>query len=342
MKTKIKATESFATGCLEVLEVNASDTGVKKAVIKIISEGLTKDRQRFYTKEALSTGASMFTDAKMYLNHISAYERADRPERSVNDYVATIKNAQFVEGSPSYITGEAMIHGSPTYSVDDVYSWLKNIKEAGGQADLSIHAYLFGEQGEFDARPVLMISGIESVASVDFVTTANAGGKVETVESTSQSPEKGGNEMDIKTLTLDELKSARPDLCEAISAESKKAADTAVAEKEALKKELSDMKVAQKKESCLKEADAVLKDAKLPEATESRVREKISAIAITETTESIKADVEAIVKVEKDYLESLSKTKVFGNEHTESADKKDDKSVAELLESITSKQKAKK
>lgn len=350
MKKKIQSTETFVNGRLEVLEVSTSDTGVKKALIKIISEGQTVDKQRIYLKDTLNAGAEKFADAKMYLNHISTSERYDRPERSVNDYVATIKNPVFVDmgNGVSYVQGEAMIHGSPTYSVDDIYTWLKNIKEAGAAADLSIHAYLGAEQGEFNGFPVLVITAIESVISVDFVTTANAGGEVETVESlkTKENSEKGGRDMKIEELTLEELTKARPDLCEAIkkdavaNAQTTSETESLKSENSNLKKSLSDMKVAQKKESCMKEADAVIKESKLPESTEKRVREKIEAITITETTESIKAAVEAIVNAEKEYLESLSKTKVFGNETP--AEQKGEKSVDEYLESIANKKAGKK
>lgn len=336
--------ESFIVEGLEVLEISESETGVKKATIKIITEGLTKDRQRFYTKDALLNGVPLFENAKMYLNHISASERMDRPERSVQDYVATIKNASLVEsGGRSFIKGDAFIHGSPSYTVEQIHTWLKNAKEAGATSDLSIHAFLFGEQGEFEGRPTTIITGIDQVLSVDFVTTANAGGEIESVESFSQHKE-GGAEMDITKLTLDELKTARPDLVVAISSESKKESDAKIAETqkiadaakseaESLKKELSDKKLAEKKESLMRENDALIKDAKLPEATEKRVREKVAALAIDDKTESLKTDVESIIKSEKEYLESLSKTKVFANDDDETADKSTE-SVESLLKKI--------
>lgn len=346
MKKKLenyKNKSIVACESLTILEVNTDEkTGVKKAVIQIITEGATKDKQRFYTKPALEAGAAKFEGAKMYLNHISASERFDRPERSVNDYVATIKNPRFMDGTPSRIIADAYIHGSPTYSVEDIYSWLKNVKEAGASADLSIHAFLTGNQGEFNSMPIVVIEGIDEVVSVDFVTTANAGGEVATVESNKTDGEKGGGEeMDITKLTLEELKAGRPDLIEAVSKEATAKVQTSSetesvkAENETLKKKISDRELEDKKESLHKDAESVIKEAKLPETTEARVREKVSAITITATTESIKDEVAKIVKAEKDYLESLSKTKVFGNDNDEK--KPGEKSVDEMLESITTK-----
>jgi len=350
-ETKPKRQELVVTERFELLGVEESALGIKKASIKIISEGLTKDKQRFYSKAALKAGAGKFIGAKMYLNHMSASEKFERPERSVEDYIATIDDAEFIPADKeavAYIKGRAVIHGSPAHESEKIHSWLKNLSKAKVGADLSIHAFLLGEQGEYEGRPTMIISDFDEVLSVDFVTTGNAGGKVESVESLKKSEKEGGDEMKFEELTAETLKEKRPDIVAAIQesakgAEEMKDKDTRIqeleSEKAKLEKELSEKKLAEKKESLIKSVESVIKEAKLPESTEARVREKVAKIAIDEKTESIADEVGKIIKEEKDYLESLSKAKVFANgdpdpkpEGGEEGDKEE--SVESLLKGI--------
>lgn len=158
---------------IQILESSAKDPLIRKALF--VSEGQTKNKKRFYTKEALLAGAKKFVGAKMYLNHQDGAEAQTRPERSVEHDVAIIKSAEAVKGpkGEAQVVGEFEIYGSPTIEAAKVATWIDAKKKAGAPVELSLHGFLQASQGEADGYQCNYIHAIDSIDSVDFVTRGN-------------------------------------------------------------------------------------------------------------------------------------------------------------------------
>ena len=163
---------------IEFGESDAKDPLTRKAVF--VREGLTKNKQRFYTKAALRDGAEKFVGAKMYLNHQDANEATTRPERSVEDDIAVIKKAYYETGADgkAQVTGEFSIYGSPVVEAEAIAKWIDMKKRAEAGVELSLHGFLQAENGEANGQVVNHITKIDSIDSVDFVTRGNAFGVV--------------------------------------------------------------------------------------------------------------------------------------------------------------------
>ena len=129
----------------------------------------------YYSTEALDQGATVLTKAtKIYLDHPSASEDRDRPERSLRDLVGRIDGPVTREADGIYAVMEVLPHWA------EVVSSLAS----GGDLDMSIRAMAEFHPGEAEGRHGPIIDRFTEFLSVDLVTEAGAGGRVlELIES---------------------------------------------------------------------------------------------------------------------------------------------------------------
>lgn len=137
----------------------SSATGAR-ARITIISPG--QGSSGYYPPETIAEAAPLFTKGKhMYLDHAKSSELADRGTRSLGDMVGVLESD--AELTPS---------GALVADVKIMPQWREFIKEAYPYIGVSIAA-----DGEMDTDG--NITRLTAVESVDFVTKAGRGGKVE-------------------------------------------------------------------------------------------------------------------------------------------------------------------
>lgn len=166
------------------------------ARVRLIRAGLNKSKERYYPPAMLQRDYKVFEGVKMYADHPTADDDRLRPERSVRDWVATLRNVQ-VDGDE--LVGEAVV----------IEPWLKErlatLRDKGmmDQIGISINAIGSGVKGEIEGVKTNIIERIVRARSVDFVTEAGAGGSVMLFENAS---------LDVDLIGLDTLRERRPDL----------------------------------------------------------------------------------------------------------------------------------
>lgn len=169
------ATERSELNIIEVAEASGTSKGRVKIVL--IEPGETVNGNKIYKPASLEQAAKegIFNGAKMFINHPTKEEQIQRPERSVDDWIATVESTAMEDGK---LVGTCAIHGSPTRPAESIKGWLKSVKEAGVKAALSIHAILRGSYGVVKGKKIPVIESFAKAHSVDFVTAGNAGGEV--------------------------------------------------------------------------------------------------------------------------------------------------------------------
>ena len=325
-------------GNMTLIEVQEAGSAAPKFKGFVFTEGLTVGRDKFYTRASVELAAKegIFNGAPMYINHATEREEYERPERDVRDMVGKIVSTWVSEvAGKAALAFEGALHGSPSYTVETLRSWLKGMLEAQSMPETSQHSWIEGQATEIEGYPVFRVDHIAKAESLDFVTRGNAGGVIEAAESVVDSERKnkkmseGGTEMTIqeilealkgKEVKEAVLKALAPDF-KAQSKESDALKEAQEAVKEAIKaKETAEAKVeamelAKHKESILSEAKKKVSEAKLPEPVAERVLESVSTISITKESKSedVIAGVETAIAKEKEYLDKLGKVHVFGN-----------------------------
>jgi cation transport regulator len=71
-------------------EATVTSKGI--ATIVVIKPGLNSSKERYYPPEVLARDYAVFEGVKMYADHPTDDEEKQRPERSIKDWVATLKN----------------------------------------------------------------------------------------------------------------------------------------------------------------------------------------------------------------------------------------------------------
>lgn len=172
------------------------NTDTFRIQVIILKPGLS-DNGTYYPVEVLRDAASIFAGVKCYADHPSDGEN----ERSVRDIVGEIIESWF---DGKFIRGEMVISRSA--------EWLITMISEGIIGDLSIHALGKTKVTRIDGVLVREVISITKALSVDFVTQAAAGGRVEKILSESAGYAAGLRLID--QLSPDEMISARPDIFE--------------------------------------------------------------------------------------------------------------------------------
>lgn len=263
--------------------------------VKIL-EGDKDGSSAYYPKETLQEGAHLFAEkTKIYLNHPTADDKFNQPERRVQDIVGYLSENATFDGKDLYANATFL----PKYQQE-----IKDLAEAG-LIGMSIRAE--GEVSEASGKKTLV--KFTRVHSVDVVTEAGAGGgfdkllesaKVSASESGAESLEEMESIMDPKLeAALDALvESAKANtatlktLTERAAKEDKDKADLA---------EAARLEAAKPKEIDPLAVVATLAEAKLVPASQARVLDAVKggkelAEAITAEQDYVKAIQEAAPK----------------------------------------------
>ena len=302
-----RLSESFTIAIEEVTEEGIAD-GILP--IRIIVPGFNSSKNRHYSEAAVADAGRIFEGSKMYADHQTEAEEEAMPERSIKNWVATLKETKVSEAGNAI--GTAHIHAGWFQEM------ISTLHKAGnlGQLGTSINCLGKGSKQTIDGTDTISVEGLErgTFGSVDFVTEAGAGGQAGLRESAHDSF------LDVELVDLATLREARPDLVKAIETEATqqarqevKEAMDATKELEGVKSELEERTTERdalqtkldegEKAKTKAEAQTAIKDAvdksDLPEAAKTRVIKQLE----DETT----ADgVEEAIKDQADYIAELN------------------------------------
>lgn len=263
--------------------------------IKVI-EGDRQGSSAFYPKEALEAGAKLFAKGtRIYMNHPTSDEQWSRPERSVEDIIGVFESEAEYDGGDLYANARFF---------NTHREFIKERAEAG-VIGMSIRAN--GDVEETADGPVL--KAFTSVASVDVVTTAGAGGGFESLleaarkssvsESGTESKKKEESVMDKElAAALDALVESNKKttggietLAESVKALVKRAEDEDAAKQKAIEEA--------EKDKAPKLADIVkaLDEAELPKTARAAVMSQIEAgVPMQEAIDAKAAEVKALLE----------------------------------------------
>ena len=292
------------------------------AQVVVIKPGLNSSGQRFYPPETLARDFRVFEGVKMFADHPSEADEKNRPERSVRDWVATLKNVHI--GGDGAVLGEAVV----------VEPWLQErlatLRDKGLLKDMgiSINAVGTASKLKINGSETNVIEKIVRARSVDFVTEAGAGGGIQLYEA--------DRDNDIDLVTLESLKDRRPDLIklvettakaeiikevkrmeaiEAKAAEQTAAIETLTKERDELKVKIVESEKAQKLAETKAAVETAVSKSELLEPAKARIIARyVNATTVEGLTEAIKA--------ERDYIAAITeagKVKGMGGTMPDSA-----------------------
>lgn len=266
--------------------------------VTLIEAGTNLGKRRHYPIKTIQESAGIFKGWKMYINHPTATEEKERPERNLKDWASTIVESRYDNGKA---IGVVAIHDT----------WLRERLAdpvAREHIGLSINTGGKISLGKVNGQEMQIVEAIipkrkNGPPSVDWVTEAGARGKVnQLLESRF-----GGKKMELELATIANLKESRTDLVEAI----RKEADAGNVEKVTkLEKELKEaqgkieaFEKGQKLTTQVAAVEVALKEAKIPEASKERIKDSFSATLIEG---DLKESITKAIDKELDYVNKLS------------------------------------
>ena len=180
-----------------------------------------------YTREALESGVKVFAGKPIYADHPGRSESVDRPERSVRDLVGRLP----VDPGDLWV---AEVTGGPHAGklalqyrnglLSETAGWLATLIREGIAGDQSINAFGVGRD---DPEGGFIVEAFEQAISLDFVTTAAAGGRAQleaAAPGTGQDHAEAQKPDALVTLTVERLAEARPDIVDSIAARERRKA----------------------------------------------------------------------------------------------------------------------
>lgn len=306
--------ESRACDFLDYVNISEADVSADGSKVKavLIECGTNELKRRHYPDKTIRESAAGFAGLKMYINHPTPQEEAQRPERDLKDWVATITESEYENGK---VIGTIAVHDT----------WLRERLAdpvARNHIGLSINTGGKVAMGKINGKDYQIVEKIvfarkNGPVSVDWVTEAGARGRVlSLIES-----QRKENSMPLENVTLVELKEARKDLVESIAKDAVAPIQTKLAEAEAklveAQSEIKSLKESKTLEAQTAEVGVLLKEAKIPEASKSRI-----AARFTSVVANIKESVASAIKDEMEYVNKLSSTgkiKIEGSDSQNSA-----------------------
>jgi len=287
-------------------EAEVGVKGIARVIVVAPGWGNPADNN-YYPAEMLARDYKVFEGMKMYADHQTEEEEKERPEGSVRQWVASLKNVRFEEGVG--VVGDAVI----------IEPWLQaklallRDKKLLNEMGISIRAAGVGVKGKMDGREGNIIERITRARSVDFVTEAGAGGAVTLYEAKS--------EYDIDIVSLESLRDRRPDLVKTIETEVKaimfkevkqmqelearvKELETNIEiltkERDDLKGKITEAEKAQRKAEAKSAIDEAISKSELPGAAKTRIAERFTGAETADgITEAIKAEVDYIAALKE-------------------------------------------
>lgn len=180
------------------------DDEKREVWITPIKPGFGNPRDKFfYPRDAIREGVDggLFDGRKMYANHPRRSDEKDLPERSVRDWIATVKETVWDDQR------DMPRSRVKVYDPDVYQRW----KDAPDEIAFSILGGGSARPGKVNGRDARIVESFKNIRSIDWVTEAGAGGAIDFAESANEE-----YEMDLKNLTPEQIKDARPDLWKAI------------------------------------------------------------------------------------------------------------------------------
>ena len=301
-----RLSESFTIAIEEVTEEGIAD-GILP--IRIMVPGFNSSKTRHYSESAVADAGRIFEDSKMYADHQTEAEEEAMPERSIRNWVATLKETSVSESGNA--RGTAHIHAGWFQEM------VSNLHKAGnlGQLGTSINCLGKGSKQTIEGTDTIAVEGLErgTFGSVDFVTEAGAGGQAGLRESAH------ADVLDVELVDLATLREARPDLVKAIETAATQQAHQEVKEAMEAVKELEDLRDQVgtlttkngelqtqidegEKAKAKAEAQVTIKDAvdkaDLPAAAKTKLLERfVDATTADEVEEAIKAEVDYVAEL---------------------------------------------
>jgi len=199
---------------VQPLEEGALDTAKGEAVVTVIRPGFNESKSRFYPAEMLRRDHGIFRGVKMFADHATRREDSERPEGSVNQWVATVKEV--------WAEADGTIKGRVAIIDSAFRQKLTALAEHGLLSDMgtSIRAIGSGVKSTVQGVKTNLIERLKVGRSVDFVTMAGAGGRVEMLEGDESATH------DVDLIDEHRLRELRPDLIEIIEASCREANPT--------------------------------------------------------------------------------------------------------------------
>lgn len=306
-----------------------------RATVIVIKPGFNATEDRYYPAEMLKRDYKVFEGHKMYADHPTEAEDAERPERSIKDWVATLSEVTCDENG--VVTGVAEI----------VAPWLMlqlaTLRDKGmlSEMGISINAVGSASKGQIDGKDTLIIEKLVAARSVDFVTEPGAGGIVTFYESDRCK--------DIDLIDISTLRETRPDLVKELESDVRTEILQEVKAKMELEEKVTELEgtittlTTERDELLTKEAEAVKVKAKadasaivkeavdkaeLPEAAKERILERFKDL---ESAEGI----EEAITAEKDYIAKLTESgKVKGLGDSTPSPEKDKEALKESFKRL--------
>lgn len=280
-----------------LMESISGDGPVGRYRVKIIQPG--QGSSGVYTAENLAASVGLFrAGTQMYMNHPSASEESDRPERSVMDLAGKLVSDAVV-GDDGALYAECQVY--PSFNAIIMEKW--------SDIGVSINAWT-----NTDIGPDGIVPPFDGVTSVDFVTKAGAGGALLEILEAGREPSMNIDEI-VKGVvegvntTLGSLVDQMKEAISEMSANESKVEEAE--DKTDEDKEKEEEEKAKKAKESFDEALAVasaIAESDLPDAAKARVRESFKK----------GDDIKALIEAERKYIEQATAPKV--GEIKESAD----------------------
>lgn len=274
---------------VESLKESAYDSTKGELTVTVIRPGKSKNH-RFYPAEVLKRDHKIFEGAKMFADHQTESESKQRPEGSVNNWVAVL-------GKP-WAESDGTIMAKATVVDPPFKAKLDRLNETGllGEMGISIRAVGEAYNKTENGETVKMVESLLAARSVDFVTYAGAGGRVEAIESAT-------DENDVDVVSESELRKRRPDLVTLIESNAPK--DKAMKTLEEQLKEATDKlaileaeKTVAVKAAAQASISNLLTESKLPALAQAKLKKQFEAsTSIEGVAEAILAEVEYLAAV---------------------------------------------
>jgi len=142
--------------------------------ITVIKPGWSKNN-RYYPAALLKSSANIFEGCKMFVDHQTDREMSARPEGSINNWVANITKVWPESDGTVKATAKVI---DPQFKTK-----LALLGESGmlNTMGVSIRAMGKSAPGEAEGRKGNVVESLTKAASVDFVTFAGAGGRVDSM-----------------------------------------------------------------------------------------------------------------------------------------------------------------
>lgn len=178
-KQNVKTREAV----LAVTQLRESYDSTKGVLtVRVIESGFNRSRERYYPADTLRRDYRVFEGVKMFADHQTDAEASQRPEGSVHGWVATLNKVWTAnEGNKTVILGEAVV-------IDPAFkAKLEALSRAGQLSKMGVSIRAVGEAStqEIEGYRTKVIESFLAARSVDFVTYAGAGGRVEAIESST-------------------------------------------------------------------------------------------------------------------------------------------------------------